>query len=178
MLTFAFAPKWASISHGAGCTTRPMVPSNRDSAFMDRDRRRQLKAWGKAEVARESAALQASLRHANPAAPGDDQWASHYRLGVMRERWLREKLPLLRSEKLNSLFVVHPWGANTSSAHLGGYVLCGGCGTASPSAIPRKVFYWKSCGCGNIRWRCFFGWTRNTVKDPSLLLPVKLIGKG
>jgi len=67
---------------------------------MDRDRRRQLKALGKAEVARESAALHASLRQANPAKPGDDQWADHYRLGVKRERWLRHKLPLLRAEEL------------------------------------------------------------------------------
>jgi len=145
---------------------------------MDRDRRRQLKALGKAEVARESAALHASLRQANPVRPGDDQWADHYRLGVKRERWLRHKLPLLRAEELDSLFVVHPWGANTWSAHLGGYVLCSGCGTASPSAIPRRLIYWTSCGCGNIRWRCLLGWRRCAVKDSSLLSPVKLIGKG
>lgn len=145
---------------------------------MDRERRRHLKALGKAEVARESAAIHASLRRANPAHRGDAQWTDSYRRGTERERWLRRKLPLLRAARLEALFVVHPWGPNTWSPHLGGYLLCKGCGSASPSLLPRRLVYVARCGCGNIRWTMLFGWRRCAVKDWSMLAPVKLIGKG
>jgi hypothetical protein len=145
---------------------------------VDSKRKRQLKALGKAEVARESATLHAPLRAANPAAPGDNAWAENYRRGVQRERWLRRKLPLLHARRLNQLFVIHPWGANTWSAHVGGYLLCTICNSAAPSMMPRRLLYWRSCECGNIGWRCIFGRSWHVVKDPSQLTPVKLIGKG
>jgi hypothetical protein len=146
---------------------------------VDAERKRQLKAWGKAETTRQSEALHAALRDANPAQPGDDQWAGNYRRGVAREHWLRkETFPVLHADHLNEMFVVLPWGSNTWSPYVGGYVLCAGCGSALPSTIPRRLFYWASCECRNVRYRCFLGWRRCRVKDPSKLSPVKLVGKG
>jgi hypothetical protein len=145
---------------------------------MDSERKRQLKALGKAEVARQSEALHSALQEANPAKLSDGQWGPNYRKGVERERWLRRKLPVLRAARLQEMFVVHPWGANTWSPHTGGYVLCKCCGSAVPSAVPRKLFRWLSCECGNIRFVSILWWGRRTVKDPSAVLPVKLLGKG
>jgi hypothetical protein len=76
------------------------------------------------------------------------------------------------------MFVVHQWGANTWSPHIGGYLHCSDCGSAIPSAIPRRLFYWASCECRNVRYRCILGWRLCKVKDASKLSPIKLVGKG
>lgn len=138
---------------------------------MDAERKRQLKALGKAEVERRSAELRASLAEANPAPPGSDAWAAQYRTSTERERWLRKELPVLHRGELESQFVVVEDDG-------GGYVLCKSCGSAVPSAVPRRWFYGASCACGNIRWRCVLGWRRAFVRDPQALVPVKLIGRG
>jgi len=76
---------------------------------MDKERRRQLKALGKAEVARQSAAVWNALREANPAKPGDPEWSKNYRRGVEREKWLRKNLPLLGPKQLHEFGVKHYW---------------------------------------------------------------------
>src|SRR5690606_16687162 len=73
---------------------------------MNQSRKRQLKQLGKAEVARQSAELRAALKSANPATPGDDNWAENYKHGTVKERWLRKKLPLLHKQQVDDLFVV------------------------------------------------------------------------
>lgn len=145
---------------------------------MDAERKRQLKALGKAEVERRSAELRATLDEANLAPPGSDAWAARYRTGTERERWLRATLPTLRRGELESLFVVLEEDGAGWVPRLGGYVLCKACGSAAPSALPRRWFYWTSCECGNIRWRCLLGWRKAFVRDPQSLVPVKLIGRG
>jgi len=138
---------------------------------MDEERKRKLKALGKAEVERRSAELRAALDEANPARPGEDAWSSHYRTGTERERWLRNKLPILHRSELESQFVA----LEDAEA---GYLLCKVCGSAVPAAVPRRWFYWASCACGNIRWRCLLGWRRAFVRDPGSVVAVKLIGRG
>ncbi|WP_343635095.1 hypothetical protein [Roseateles sp.] len=146
---------------------------------MDADRKRQLKKLGKAEVARQSAELRASLTDANPAALGDSAWANNHKTGILREKWLKKKLPLLRQKKLEQLFVVLPIVSAGWRPTLGGYIQCRTCGSASPSSIPeRKFFYWATCGCGNIRWRCIGPFRRVVVRAPDQILPVTLIGRG
>ncbi|GHE41458.1 hypothetical protein GCM10007167_24180 [Vulcaniibacterium thermophilum] len=145
---------------------------------MDKQRRRELKALGKAEVARQSAAVWAALREANPAQPGDPEWSENYRRGVERERWLRKELPLLAPDTLHKLFVVREAGGAGWVPHIGGYLLCTSCGYATPSALPRRMLYWRACGCGNVRWRMLFWWRRSSVRYPEKLVPVKLTGRG
>ena len=62
-------------------------------------------------------------------------------------------------------------------AHAGGYVQCLKCGSAAPSAMPRRLFYWAGCACGNIRWRWVLFCGRASVADPKAVVPVKLIAK-
>jgi hypothetical protein len=145
---------------------------------MDRVRRQELKKLGKAEVARQSAEIRAALKAANPATPGDGNWSQNYRQGTQREQWLQKKFPLLHKRKLDTLFVVLPNGSAGWRPHIGGYVVCQKCGSASPTAISKRFIYWASCECGNIKWRCIGPWRRVTVSQPDLVFPVKLIGKG
>lgn len=145
---------------------------------MDKARRRELKALGKAEVARRSAAVHDALREANPAAPGDPEWSDNYRRGVERERWLRKTLPLLGYAELHERFVVREDVGEGWIPHVGGYLLCTDCGCATPSAMPRRLFYWRSCACGNVRWRMILWWRRCRVRHPEKLVPVKLVGRG
>lgn len=144
---------------------------------MDAERKRQLKALGKAEVQRRSAELQANLAASNPAPIGSVEWAVGYKRGTKREHWLKKKLPVLHTDRLNRLFVVSP---NISQGWVptpAGYLLCLGCGSALPSVVPRGRFYWGSCKCGNIRWRCFIWWGGGNVADVSKVQTVKLLGK-
>jgi hypothetical protein len=145
---------------------------------MDEKRRRELKALGKAEVARQSAELWTALHEANAAAPGDANWSANYRRGVERERWLRKTLPVLAPTMLRKLFVVREEVGLGWVPHIGGYLLCTGCGYATPSALPRRMLYWRSCGCGNVKWRMILGWRRCRVTHPERLTRVKLIGRG
>ena len=62
-------------------------------------------------------------------------------------------------------------------AHPGGYVQCLKCGSAAPSAMSRRLFYWAGCACGNIRWRWVLFCGRASVADPKAVVPVKLIAK-
>jgi hypothetical protein len=146
---------------------------------MDKERKKQLKKLGKAEVARQSAEIHSALKAANPAAFGDLAWAANYTNGIRRERWLKRRLPLLKSKRLEELFVVVPNGSEGWQPTLGGYVRCLNCGSASPSSVPKRRFiYWARCECGNISWRCFGPFRRVNVKEPHQVLPVKLIGRG
>jgi len=52
---------------------------------MDNERRKQLKALGKAEVARRSAEIEAALKAANPVAYGDERWGKNFKRGMRRE---------------------------------------------------------------------------------------------
>lgn len=145
---------------------------------MDKQRRRELKALGKAEVARQSDEISAALREANPVGIEDPRWASNFRHGAQKERWLRNKLPFLDPGMLEELFVVRENRGQGWGPHIGGYLLCTECGYAIPSALPRRTLYWRSCGCGNIKWRMILGWRRCYVRSPEKLVPVKLIGRG
>jgi hypothetical protein len=145
---------------------------------MDAETKRKLKKLGKAEVERRSAELRADLAEANPAPIGSDEWGERYKRGTERERWLRKKLPLLRKKRLEALFVVRREGPPGSIAGPGEYVLCTTCGSAAPTALPRKLFYWASCGCGNIRWRCLLGWRKGEIRNLQAVVPVRLIGRG
>jgi hypothetical protein len=145
---------------------------------MDAERKRQLKALGKAEVERQSAELQATLSAANPAPIGSDEWAKNYKTGTLREKWVRETLPILRKKKLDKLFVVLPvTGAGVTEA-VDLFVQCRHCSSVGPSLPPKRFFYWGSCDCGNVKWRCFWRWRKRIVQQPFSLDPVKLIGKG
>ena len=145
---------------------------------MDSSRKKQLKALGKAEVARSSAEIRAALKAANPVSPGDEGWAENYKRGTLHEKWLQRKLPLLHAKELEQLFVVVPNGSAGWQPHLGGYVQCQRCGSAAPSAINKRLVYWASCQCRNIRFRCVGPWKKISVSSPELLIPVKLIGRG
>jgi hypothetical protein len=145
---------------------------------MDESRRRELKKRGKAAVERQSDEIRAAMKAANPAALSDPRWGERYKQGVLREKWLRKELPVLHKRQLEEWFVVLPNGSAGWRPHLGGYVVCQWCGSAAPTAIPRRLFYWRSCECGNIRWRCIGPWQRVTVLRPELTSPVTLIGKG
>jgi hypothetical protein len=145
---------------------------------MDRERRKQLKAIGKAEVQRRSVELKRAMEMANPGPIGSDAWVAGYATGTHREQWLRRKTPLLHAKKLRELFVVMPEHGAGGGPYLGGYLLCLRCDSAIPSAIRRKLLYWRSCECGNVRWRCvLFYWTRFHVADWEEVIPVKLIGR-
>jgi hypothetical protein len=144
---------------------------------MDPERRRQLKRAGKAEVERRSAELNAAMSASNPAPVGSEEWGRGYKSGTERERWLRVKLPVLHRPQLESLFVVLPQAGAGWVAHPGGYVQCLKCGSAVPSAMPRRLFYWSGCACGNIRWRWLFFRGRATVADAKAVVPVTLVGK-
>lgn len=154
------------------------APSTPALAHVDKQRRRELKALGKAEVARRSAAVRAALREANPAELGDPEWSGNYRRGVERERWLRESLPFLDPGLLHKLFVVREDVGAGWVPHIGGYLLCTSCGYAMPSALPRRMLFWRACGCGNVRWRMLLWWRRCKVKHPERLAPIKLTGRG
>lgn len=145
---------------------------------MDADRKRELKQRGKAEVARRSSELRAELSAANPAPIGSDDWAKNYRTGTEREKWLRKKLPILHRDRLNSLFVVRTDVGAGWMPHLGGYLLCNICGSAVPSAIRNRLFYWSDCACRNMKWRCILGRCKSTIRDEQALVPIKLIGRG
>jgi len=145
---------------------------------MDPQRKRQLKAAGKAEVKRRSTALYAALDAANPVKPGDPGWSDNYKEGVARKHWLNRKLPTLWRAQWEPLFVVLPYEVNRWTPHVGGYIQCHGCGTVAPEALPWRAFYWTRCECGNVRWRCVLGWRRMRVRDARSLVPVKLIGRG
>jgi len=141
---------------------------------MDAERKRQLKALGKAEVERRSAELQAALDAANPAPSGSDEWGRGYKKATLRERWLRKKAPILHQKRLEKLFVVVP----ESSGDWAPYMQCKRCGSVAPTENPRRLIYWASCRCGNIKVRSLWFWHKATIQDPSLILYVKLIGKG
>jgi hypothetical protein len=145
---------------------------------MNAERRRQLKAVGKAEVERRSAELRAAVTASNPAPIGSDEWVRGYRAGTQRERWLRSKLPVLHRDALETAFLVSRDVGAGWIPHVGGYVRCLRCGSAAPSALPRRWFYWAGCACGNVRWRCVLFWRRGVVADPESVEPVKLIGRG
>jgi hypothetical protein len=145
---------------------------------MDSNRKRQLKKLGKAEVARKSAEIHSALKAANPLAPGEEGWSKNYKAGTLREKWLKKKLPLLHRARLEKLFVVVPNGSAGWQPTVGGYVQCLTCGSASPTVISRRLFYWARCECGNISWRIVGPWRRVSVQSPEQTFPVKLIGKG
>jgi hypothetical protein len=145
---------------------------------MDRSLKERLRKLGKAEVARRSAEHNAALKAANPVSPGDKGWAGNYKRGTLREKWLREKLPVLRQREVTEWFVVLPNGGAGWRPYLGGYVQCQRCGSVAPTVIPKRLFYCASCECGNIKWRRVGPWRRATVLYPEQTVPVKLIGKG
>jgi hypothetical protein len=145
---------------------------------MDAERRRQLKAAGKAEVERRSAELRAALTSANSVPVGSDAWAEGYRTGTKRERRLRSSLPVLHRDAVEAAFVVSQDVGAGWAPHVGAYVRCLSCGSVAPAALPRRWFYWAGCACGNIRWRRVLFWRRGVVARPELVEPVKLIGKG
>ena len=144
---------------------------------MDAEQKRALKKLGKAEVERRSAELRAALEEANPGGAASEDWASGYRDGVERERWLKKALPILSRAQLEELFVVLPDNRPGWVPHPGGYILCAICGSAVPSVLPRRLFYWRSCVCGNIKWRCLLGFGRGSAREPDAIVSVKLLGR-
>ena len=144
---------------------------------MDAEQKRALKRLGKAEVERRSSELRAALQESNPGGPGSDEWARGYRHGVERERWLQKTLPILSRAQLEELFVVLIDDRPGWVPHAGGYVICAICGSAAPSFMRWKLFYWRSCACGNIRWRCLLGWCRGTAREPDAVVSAKLLGR-
>lgn len=145
---------------------------------MDAERKRQLKSQGKAEVERRSTQLRRAMRAANPAPIGSDEWGKNYKTGTLREKELKRILPIIHKRDLDWQFAVLPVEGLGIAPVAGLYLQCQQCGSVLPSAIPRRFFYWGACGCGNVKWRIFWRWNWNSVSDPSLLVPVKLIGKG
>ena len=144
---------------------------------MDAEQKRALKRLGKAEIERRSSELRAALRQANPGGTGSDEWAKGYRSGVERERWLQKALPILSRAQLEELFVVLTENRPGWFPHPGGYVICTICGSAAPSFMPWRLFYWRSCVCGNIKWRCLLGWRRGSAREPDAIVSAKLLGR-
>jgi hypothetical protein len=145
---------------------------------LDAERRRQLKAAGKAEVERRSTKLQEALTASNPAPIGSDEWAQKYKVGLEREKWLLAKLPILDRATLNEMFVIAEDVHAGWVPHPRAYLHCLKCGSAAPSARPRRWFYWASCACGNIRWRSVLFLGRGVIDDTESVETVTLIGKG
>jgi hypothetical protein len=145
---------------------------------MDPERKRALKAAGKAEVGRRSDDLQGALSAANPAPIASDEWVTNYKRSLAVEKWLQRKRPLLRAKRLRALFVVQAYENDGWVPHPGAYVLCSVCGSAVPCGVPNRMLYWRSCDCGNITWRALLGWTKVTVRDRQWVFPIKLIGRG
>jgi hypothetical protein len=144
---------------------------------VDKQRQRELKAKGKAEVERRSAELRAATLAANPARVTDENWATNYKRGTELERWLRAELPVLHAEEFAEKFVAWDRQTTWTPAH-GLYVQCELCGSAVPSLVPRKLFYWQGCACGNIKYRMILWWRWAKVQQPQAMSAVKLIGKG
>ena len=144
---------------------------------MDAERKRTLKALGKAEVERRSAELHSSLSAANPAPIGSDEWATGYKTGTNRERWLRRRLPVLHEKRLAELFVTLPVDGTGWVPNMDDYIRCRKCGSAAPSFLPQRFFYWASCACGNIRYRCLGFWRSATITNADETEVVRLIGK-
>jgi len=143
---------------------------------MDEARRRELKKLGKAEVEAKSADLQAAMREAvrgdERSATGGPGWSTGYRIAYRNEAWLQRGRPILSASQIEKLFVVLPsYGAPREA---GPYLVCR-CGSAAPVSMPRKLFYWSSCACRNLRWRCILGWRKGTIQDWELVFPAKLI---
>jgi hypothetical protein len=158
-------------------TLPPGLPSLGSLGPIDAERKRELKRLGKAEVERRSSVLKEAMELANPAPTDSDRWADGYRDGVERERWLKKKLPVLSRAQVERMFVVLPESTPGWVPHPGGYVICTTCGSAAPSLMPWRLFYWASCACGNIRWRCILGWQRGTARDPRAIVSAKLLGR-
>jgi hypothetical protein len=149
---------------------------DRRGKCMDAARKRELKKAGKAEVALRSAELKAAMRDAygadDAATRGGRGWSDGYRIAYRNEAWLRRGRPILTGSQIEKLFVVLPrYGAPRNE---GPYVVCQ-CGSAAPVSIPRKLFYWASCECGNITWHCVLGWRRGVIRDWGLVFPATLI---
>ena len=145
---------------------------------MDKDRKRHLKKLGKAEVQRVSDKLHRSLKEANPLDPGDPGWAENYRVGSKREKWLKSKLPVLHEPKLSKFFSVRPYVNRGWVPHVGAYVQCNTCGSAIPCARNKRYFDYVACKCKNVVWWHFLKWRKTTIKTPSDLTAIKLIGRG
>ena len=143
---------------------------------MDKERKRQLKKQGKAEVQRVSDALHKSLQEANPLPPGAPGWADSYKLGIQREKWLKSELPVLHEPELSQLFSVRPYPNRGWLPHVGAYVQCQSCGSAIPCARKKRFFDRVRCRCKNIVWWQLFKWRKVVIKKPENVVPIKLIG--
>ena len=145
---------------------------------MDRDRKKQLKKLGKAEVQRRSDELHAKLHEANPLDPGEPGWADNYKRGTERDRWLKKKLPTLHQPKLEKLFVVRAYDNAGWVPHKGGYLQCQICGSAVPSVRHKRLIDFTGCKCRNIFWWHFLIWGHSNIKYPEKVVIVKLTGRG
>lgn len=146
---------------------------------MDKERKRELKKQGKAEVSRTSAELRAALKVANPVEPGQPGWSENYKSGLLKEKALVHDLPLMHADEVERRFVVVPNGSAGWRPYPGSYVQCTICKSVSPSVVPQnRWFYWKNCECGNIKWRCLGSSRSATVQHPEKIQSVKLIGRG
>lgn len=146
---------------------------------MDKERKKQLKKLGKAEVERRSQELKDQLKAANPAELSDaDAWMANYKTGTRREQWLRKKLPTLHKKRLEELFVVHPCNSSGWLPDEGNYLQCEGCGSAVPSVSRARLIKYTGCRCRNIIYWRFFRWHCWRIRRRERVIPVKLIGRG
>jgi hypothetical protein len=108
------------------------------------------------------------------AATGGRGWSIGYRIAYRNEAWLHRSRPILSASQIEKLFVILPSYGSRRDA--GPYVVCR-CGFAAPVSMPRRVFYWSSCACGNIRWRCILWWRKGTIQNWELVFPAKLVAR-
>lgn len=145
---------------------------------MDAERKKLFKKLGKEAAQRQSEALHDSLRAANPAPIGSNAWARNYRQGLLREKRNLPTKSIISHERCSRMFVVHPQEGQGLVPHKGGFIQCTECGSVAPSLFPRRLFYFKSCECGNMRVRSLLYMIDTSVRCPVSVRPVKLIGRG
>lgn len=148
-----------------------MHESMDDKTHMDKQTRKKLKNWGKSEVERQSAEINARLTAANPADISSEQWIKNYRTGTEREIWLRKNTPVLSPEQLNRLFIV-------SENMSGSYAQCGYCYYALPLTRELDVGQDIQCQCGNfVIWRSDEGY-HFECQQPDSVRTIRLLGRG
>jgi hypothetical protein len=172
---------------------------------MDKSEKKRLKKLGKELVEQRSAELRRALNEANPIPiSSEDAWLENYKTGMRREKWLRERLPVLHKKQWEKMFVLRlddrpgcVVGQRSGPAVAGDgllkttinsafavvptestFIQCQSCETVLSVMPPRQWMYWKKCLCGNVsRLRLFSRYVLN-VRSEDQIRYVRLVGKG
>lgn len=115
---------------------------------MNSEEKRRLKKLGKELLEQRSQDIKERLREANPAPIGSDEWGRNYRVGILRERELRQDAPdRLTASVATSRFVLNPVVPAPSIGVPTCYIECSRCGDLLHS-VPRQTV---ECSCKGVR---------------------------